>query len=742
MYDGGRDLPRWLESVETFATSVIALDDGSTDGTAEILTEHPLVETVLRNPPRSTHEDWDDRINRQRLIEAASATSADWLLFLDADEAIDESDGVELRRFLNNDALKTFAYGFEIFRMVGDESTYDPNGLWVYRLFALREKMAELPNRRLHFVPIPADIPRKRWLRTTVRIQHYGSLTEARRQERFSKYLSADPFGAFQDDYTDLLEPPTQMEEWKPRPDGLPVVIGASSLYRRPNSTLKEADRVAISVVVIAQNDEAVIERSLRAIQSQDIPDDFEVIVVGSGSDETIETARRIAPTARCVQLSHPVLPGEARNVGLWMARGEFITFPGSHVWLTPSSLRIRLAAHDDGWELVTGGVHNGNETDSGWASYFLDHSAQIPERPSGQLGGPPGHASYNWRDVWAIGGFPEHMRAGEDTVVNNALHSAGRRTFFEAGASFYHASPCQTPSDVIRHHRKRGIALGQIISSRSARPRVSLPKAVGTAWRITLRRISVIDSSIREWGAGYAREYRRARLQIILGAVSAGLGAVAGMVRARNEVLRTNQEDDGAQHPWQKWGGLAIAGRPDVPEFGLLGAGPAEMAVHRLEALVSHIDHPVAGALCLTVTAETLTPGRDRSFADHLDEEVISQYRGAAEKAGFWLILQVQHQYGGVLDAVRRWAQWFEFANVGVLLDADSDTADHRDDIADAVGFLERLTEAKRIPSKPILVSGYETVPHGVQQAEIIELHQVADLPTKVDTAEWVVLA
>ncbi|MGI9020467.1 MAG: glycosyltransferase, partial [Solirubrobacterales bacterium] len=47
-----RDLPGFLESAGRVADRVIALDDGSTDATAELLGASPLVETLLRNPRR------------------------------------------------------------------------------------------------------------------------------------------------------------------------------------------------------------------------------------------------------------------------------------------------------------------------------------------------------------------------------------------------------------------------------------------------------------------------------------------------------------------------------------------------------------------------------------------------------------------------------------------------------------------------------------------------------------------
>jgi hypothetical protein len=149
----------------------------------------------------------------------------------------------------------------------------------------------------------------------------------------------------------------------------------------------------------------------------------------------------------------------------------------------------------------------------------------------------------------------------------------------------------------------------------------------------------------------------------------------------------------------------------------------------------------PVVGALCLTVAAESVTPGRDRSFVDHLDDEVLDQYSQAAENAEVWLILQIQHRRGGAYEAVQKWAHWLERPHVGVFLDGDSDTSGPSDDIAEAVSFLEALVDTKRPPSKPVLITGNEQVMSGTHPTKIIQLHQVDSLPTSVEAGTWTIL-
>src|SRR5215212_6317434 len=54
------DLPGFFESAARFADAVVALDDGSTDETRELLEACPLVEVLITNPRRESYRRWDD----------------------------------------------------------------------------------------------------------------------------------------------------------------------------------------------------------------------------------------------------------------------------------------------------------------------------------------------------------------------------------------------------------------------------------------------------------------------------------------------------------------------------------------------------------------------------------------------------------------------------------------------------------------------------------------------------------
>jgi len=459
------DLPGFFDSIRHFCDTIIALDDGSTDNSAELLENEPLVSILLRNPVRPDYTGWDDAANRNRLLAAAADLDPEWVISIDADERIDLPEARALRRFIETDALPGCAYGFRHVPMRSDANLFQPKYQWIYRLFSF-ETGQRFPNQRLHFIPVPVSIPRNRWVKTTLRIQHLGGITANRRLARYEKYLEADPARKYQARYSPLLDAPTghHLRTWLPRPESMPVLLAnASNPEVIPNDGNSDRTGCTLSVIVISRNDEAVIASAIQAILDQECPEPFEVILVTSGTDRTAEIVRSQFPGVKVIALTKPALPGEARNAGLRVAQGSYVTFPGSHVQLRPGSLAARLEAHRRGYAMVTGLVENGTQTPAGWASYFLDHSEGMPGQLSSPLNGPPAHCSYAVLALLEVGGFPEGVRTAEDTMINRELFRRGYLAYRDARVRFVHHSPCRTWRILLKHHFTRGRGSGRL---------------------------------------------------------------------------------------------------------------------------------------------------------------------------------------------------------------------------------------------------------------------------------------
>lgn len=543
--NGAADLPGYFASVARFADAVVALDDGSTDSTPQLLRANPLVKIVLENPVRPSYAGWDDAANRNRLLEAAAALEPAWIMSLDADERIPPDDAAALRTFVETEAFPGLAYGFKVYRMWRDETQFDRSGLWVYRLFAF-EPGQRFPDQRLHFAPIPTDIPRQRWVRTTIRIQHLAGATEERRRARFEKYRQSDPNNEFQHSYKELLAPGEQPRPWPPRDRDLPVLDVSEE---RVTATLEDAqhpaldeirDRPALSAIVISRDDGERLVRAVASVVAQESPWSFEVIVVTSGRGNGAALVRERFPAVTVVELPTPSFPGRARNAGLRLARGEYVSFPGSHVELRPGSLAARMRAHDLGYAMVTGTTLNGTRTWAGWASYFLDHSSVLPGRPSTELMGAPSHCSYRRSALLAVGGFPEHLRAGEDTVVNQELVRRGYQAYRAQDVVLIHHSPCRSVGRLLRHHFARGRGYGRIKRDRDGVSRRDLAGPTGRLllYRQTAGRLIRTTRNVRRWaGVATTLHYCRAFPLVVAGTLASTAGTWYELLRSSSRL-------------------------------------------------------------------------------------------------------------------------------------------------------------------------------------------------------------
>ena len=224
-HNAAHHLPGWFESVAVFADAVVALDDGSTDGTGDVLEGHPLVKIVLRNPSRDGYAGWNDSINRNLLLEAAGSLRPDWVIGIDADELVPRDEGEALRRFIDEEAVAGLAYGFPVYRMIADLEHYDRrDNKGALRLFAYRPGQV-FPSRKLHILPAPTSIPPGRRLVTNIRIQHLNGLTAQQRRARRQKYEDADPERQWERDYSYTDAPPGEVKTWIPRRAGTPVIL-------------------------------------------------------------------------------------------------------------------------------------------------------------------------------------------------------------------------------------------------------------------------------------------------------------------------------------------------------------------------------------------------------------------------------------------------------------------------------------------------------------------------------------
>lgn len=119
----------------------------------------------------------------------------------------------------------------------------------------------------------------------------------------------------------------------------------------------------AVTVIVPVYNPGPHIDACIRTLLDQSLPaEDYEVIFVDDGStDETPDRLDALAhahPNVRAVHIANSGWPGRPRNIGLELARGDYVYFVDNDDWLAPEALERLLArARADDADIVVGKV-------------------------------------------------------------------------------------------------------------------------------------------------------------------------------------------------------------------------------------------------------------------------------------------------------------------------------------------------------------------------------------------------
>jgi glycosyltransferase involved in cell wall biosynthesis len=200
--DEMQQLPAWLRNVGPQVDGVVALDDGSSDGTGEWLSAQHEVLEVVRVP--AGRPQWDEVANHRALVAAAHRHAADWAICIDADERLERKFRARAETVIGRGRLLGLtAYLVRLRELWGRPDRYRIDGIWgrkaVARLFRLRPDHL-FDERPLHARKTPAQARHlgRHLPLADLELYHLGVLTPERRRARREKYERIDPRARWQ----------------------------------------------------------------------------------------------------------------------------------------------------------------------------------------------------------------------------------------------------------------------------------------------------------------------------------------------------------------------------------------------------------------------------------------------------------------------------------------------------------------------------------------------------------------
>lgn len=228
---------RSLEKSATFADHIFILDDDSPWKLSQELNK------IMSNDPSSDHgrrfsvelpckvtmkqhnRDFDERRDRNELLQMAKDASMDWVFSLDADEVVeDKVDRKYIEKLINTPDPMCQGYAVHYYTFWNDEKHYNSGDVWQSmcgnRLVRLTKDPVIFLGSKSTFhvgnIPfVPSDLSRV----SSIRIKHYGYVHPEQRQRKYEWYEKMDtdknPLLIGHADYKHLInENPVILREW------------------------------------------------------------------------------------------------------------------------------------------------------------------------------------------------------------------------------------------------------------------------------------------------------------------------------------------------------------------------------------------------------------------------------------------------------------------------------------------------------------------------------------------------
>jgi hypothetical protein len=247
-------------------------------------------------------------------------------------------------------------------------------------------------------------------------------------------------------------------------------------------------------VVIVADDTLDSMVGVLDQIARHECSHAVEVLVLARDAALADDVAR-LRPGSFVVAMGEAIPEGSTRNLGLQIARGDYVVFLDAPVTLAPGALDGLIELHDQGHAVVTGETAEPVPSAAGWVTRFLD----------------PYRCSFAREPLLAAGGFDRDQQVGVDVVARERLLRSGHREARCPLISYGCRSGVRRPGDTAARFTS-----GQAI-----------PGSLVSLVREDVRRVSSAAQR-------HPDEFARARPQVVGGLLATWAGAAYGHLRRK----------------------------------------------------------------------------------------------------------------------------------------------------------------------------------------------------------------
>ncbi len=213
-----------------------------------------------------------------------------------------------------------------------------------------------------------------------------------------------------------------------------------------------------VSVIIPSYNQKHCILGALQSIHAQKCDFAFEVIVIDSTGDDTIETIKQRYPQTRAIALPTRAYPGTARNEGISMARGEIFAFTDTDCVVDPNWLQELVKGHEQGYAVVGGLVKNGTPRSIlGTLDFLMEFSYMTtPHTTTEKDHFGTCNVSFLRSVVERYGLFADQVK-GSDNMYFRHMHDDGQVFLWQPGAVIWHRNRTQF-NKILRNQYDLGV--------------------------------------------------------------------------------------------------------------------------------------------------------------------------------------------------------------------------------------------------------------------------------------------